>query len=218
MLSETPSNHSPGQHRRQNSTPTTAMDSSGKDSLRTKEDTKGHHRRGLSLDQTIKPSNMKQGNARGSIESVFTPQLSEELMQETQPKPQMARPGQQRSNTNIETQQYRNYTPLAPRPEPGFTNEQLSAIMTYWNNDPGQFLDSIIKIQHAMNQHKPAGCLEGFGNDLDNTSVNYLAHDASGYKEVQPQALQSEDLSSGPLYGVNLQRPQTPPNQIGQSK
>ena len=226
MLSSEAPDLSPGRLHRQNSTPTTqhssngTIDSAGPSSL-------GFHRRGLSLDQTITPRNAKiltnQESNKITIEEVFRQHPNHQAMQETQHKHIMARPGQQHLYQNTGTHQQQHEIPIAPRPERGFSDEQLNNVMNDWNiadfhsfNATGNFNE--LDVHHLLNSTTTsAGYLDGFGSDLDDISFRGQLNEAIDQLQMQ-RRVPFGPVLVGPTYSPLSQRPQTPENQTGKSK
>lgn len=221
MLSNQTSNLPPGQHRRQNSTPT-VFDTLKVPLLPATRPRHGSHRRGLSLDQ---PTNFHQhpGLSPQDDRTVSIRQNQQHTLQETQQQQQrqLARPGQQPKQP-----QSHNDGPLRdlqPKPYPEYDSGTLTQKILS-DQQP------ILKITkepdindsdnsgngnntESLESNKFAGYLEGFefeGLDkaLDAELKESLStQDALIYDNLLDRAFMSQAGNEGPL------RPYTPPNQ-----
>lgn len=225
MLSNQTSNLPPGQHRRQNSTPT-VFDTLKVPLLPAARRQNGSHRRGLSLDQ---PANLyqHQGISPQDDRTVSIRQQRQHFLQETQQQQrQLARPGQKPNEP-----QPKNDGPLRdlqPKPYPEYDSGTLAPKIV---SDQGLILhikkEFDIKDSYkpengnnakSLDPNKFAGCLEGFEFDaLDNTLDAELkkglsTQDALIYDTLLERAFMPQAGNEEPL------RPYTPPIQSNTCK
>ena len=231
MLSLTRPDQSPEGHRRQNSTPTTATDSPKPDTIDTNNRDQRIHRRGLSLDQTITPRNANilsnSQKSRTSVEDLFQQQWSENHMQETQHTPNMARPGQRKSNTNHlqqqhaeqKKQQQTQMEALSPCLEHGgIGGQQMSDLIRYWEASSGHLFRDDANARQSMISNGSAGYLDGFGAEFEKVDPILLSCDAS--QNLQPGLMRStaENLACNASFSGASSRPETPLRQIEQGR
>lgn len=222
MLSREQADTPVGRHQRQNSTPT-ITDSPTANVPRSQQNTPASHRRGLSLDQTITPKNakllMQQETGKPTLDNLFGQHVSQYQTQETQQqKHTTARPGQMlpRGNTLIQRQQ--QHTPIAPRPEHGLTNDQLTALITDWDSASFPSFDANFNTNgpngfQLFDSTNSAGHLDGFGYGFDDTNTNNHVSQDNQIQEA-PRGTSSERSSQWAPTPTQARRPQTPSNQM----
>lgn len=219
MLSNQTSNLTPGQHRRQNSTPT-VFDTLKVPLLPATRPQHGSHRRGLSLDQ---PTNFHQhhGLPPQDDRTVSIRQQQQHTLQETQQQRQLARPGQQPKQPQSHNDGAQR--DLQPKPYPEYDSGTLIE-----NHFSGQAPILKVSKEHdirdsyktengnnakSLDSNKFAGYLEGFEFEALDKALdaelkkNLSTQDTLIYDNLLDRAFIPQVGNEGPL------RPYTPPTQ-----
>ncbi len=194
MLSHQSSNHHPGRHERQNSTP---------------------------IVYSPRTTLFQQDEQSTEDEYQNRQRLIQALMQEVQQQHSTARPGHEQPETltrSIDRHQSLSNIQPAPCQEHGtgfFMDDQPSTPMTAWENSSNQ--------RHSLQDEYNTNTMDMFQSFDSTTSAGYLDGFGIGHDEIintneMPHGMPSIEDSQRPTTGDGIQRPCTPFSQTRTSQ
>lgn len=233
MLSHQTSDFLQGRHQRQNSTP--AIFNTTKNLLPATQGQHEPHRRGLSVDQSMSSTQIK--NELFQQDEIFTKdeyhnqqRLFQALMREVQQQQPTARPGHKQPET-LTRSMHRNHSlsniQQAPCQEHGtgfFMDDQSNTPMTAWENSNSQrhslqnaYNTNTMDMFQSFDSTTSAGYLDGFGTGHDEYTRNSPPNEEANTKEM-PHGMPEQEDSQRPMTRDGAQRPCTPLSQMRTSQ
>ena len=233
MLSHQNSDFLPGRHQRQNSTPT--LFNTTNTILPATQGQYEPHRRGLSVDQSMPSTQMK--NELFQQDEIITKdeyhnrqRLLQALMREVQQQHSTARPGHEQAELltqSVHRNHSLNNIQQAPCQEHGtgfFIIDQSNTPMTAWEDSNNQqhslqnaYNTNTMDMFQSFDSTTSAGYLDGFGTGHDEYTGNSLPNEEENTKEM-PHGMPSQEDSQRPTTRDGAQRPCTPLNQMRTSQ
>lgn len=197
-----------GQHRRQKSIPTAF------DNLKISSPARhATHHRGLSFDETMRCHGLPEPYQQDQT-TTTNPRQMQHIISETQQRP-MARPGQQRHNSDDGTLRPSKFSSSVPSTGCFKTNLSEQQISDMSDDQIFELLiqRSAADRQHFLEPASSAGSLDGNGI-LDSAVAGTTQHGGTGGKIEVPDSVESSRRSSVQYSTMVPQRPHTPPTQI----